>query len=618
VGVLTGPSGLVDDDLDVPKPDDPVQTTGEQELAALVREKRGRVLPETFTVASPSGGKHLVWLAPEGREFKTGAGAKLRIAPHIDVRGWGGMFVLWDPDQPERRVIDDRDPVEIPGWLAALHPEPGSLPAGSDGEAAEVSDTEAEAWLDENGGGEPCDRMAEVRDKYLAEFSGTEYHTHDVMLEAVHAVIGECVLGHLGAKAALSALKMAFYKEMAGEPRERERRYDWRSSVRGAIRRKDPDGTGRPADHPCEHDLPPGREEAEAARDTLWADDVAEVRIDWLNKPFLPFGCLVIIDGDPGLGKSVMTTGIVANASAGQTILPGGEGFNAPIKCGMIIDEDDYHIVVGRLRASGYRFDRSVCFLKLRLERRRGKIIPIAFPEGTNRVRAFIERNGLRLAIVDPVASFIGENVKSHNDASVRRALSPLREVARETGCCIVLVRHLNKDASMKALYRGGGSIAFSALARSGMIVGLLPDGSGFGLAQVKCAYAERYPATLAYSVVGWDDDPSIPVISWDGEADVSADVLAKGPQAKRGPDPTSQNMAADVLEQLFEIKDSWPQKEVIWNLEEAGCTTEHKTLDKVRERMGIRSIIWVGKDGKIKGWVWTQDSSKKVIRDDT
>ena len=94
---------------------------------------------------------------------------------------------------------------------------------------------------------------------------------------------------------------------------------------------------------------------------------------------------------------------------------------------------------------------------------------------GRKEMRAFIVANGLRFLIIDPISAFIGENIHTHNEASVRAALGPLADIARETGCCIVLVRHMNKDGSMKALYRGTGSIAFSALARSGIITGALP-----------------------------------------------------------------------------------------------------------------------------------------------
>jgi hypothetical protein len=165
VGILTGESGLVDDDLDV---DDEGNPAGEWSLENLAEGDWDK-LPATFTLDSPSGGKHLVWEAPPGREFKTCAG---QVAEHFDVRGWGGLFVLWDPHRMYR-VLDDRDPVVMPSWLAELHPEPGSVSlngrAGRAGRAVAVGipHVHVRAWLLKYGGGEPCELMAETRDLWL-------------------------------------------------------------------------------------------------------------------------------------------------------------------------------------------------------------------------------------------------------------------------------------------------------------------------------------------------------------------------------------------------------------------------------------------------------------------
>lgn len=112
VGILTGPSGLVVLDLDVGEPD------GWESLRKLAR---GRPIPATFTIRTPSGGTHLIFKAPKGRELKTCSG---QVAPHVDVRAAGGLSVFdsGDPDRPYT-VADDRDPVQMPRWLVSLCPE---------------------------------------------------------------------------------------------------------------------------------------------------------------------------------------------------------------------------------------------------------------------------------------------------------------------------------------------------------------------------------------------------------------------------------------------------------------------------------------------------------------
>jgi hypothetical protein len=339
------------------------------------------------------------------------------------------------------------------------------------------------------------------------------------------------------------------------------------------------------------------------------ADDIEESSVEWLNWPFLPFGCLVIIDGDPGQGKSLITTGMVAKASSGMPVLPFGRNEErGPLHCGMIGAEDDIsHAVKGRLRAAGYAENRHVWFMGLKKDKR-GRIELLTFPAGTERVRRFIVDKSLRLLIIDPVSSFLGEDIHSHNEASVRRALAPLADIARDTDCCIVLVRHLNKDGKMKALYRGTGSIAFSAIARSGLISGICPDGT-FGLAHVKSSYAERWQGVLRYSIVKWDKDEDIPVIDWQ-ECDeaIDADTLVKGPRERPGPEPTVQDAMVEILEVMFAQKDTWPQKQCITRLAQAGLSVKNpNVIQRVKERLHIRSERdFRAGTGEIKEWVWT------------
>ncbi len=355
----------------------------------------------------------------------------------------------------------------------------------------DVPDTAA--WLKENGSGEMCAQISHVVEQTLENMPGG---AHDSARDGIYGIMKDCVAGHTGAWKAASAIMRAFLAEMPSRSvaRRREARAEWRRHIEGAIRKAQGsldslDGQGIPTVDPCAE--LEGIADAHPLRqvESICADDVEEREIVWLQKPLLAFGSLAIIDGDPGEGKSLITASAVANATRGLDVLPYGECFGEPINCGMIGGEDDLNsVVVARLRAAGYERSRRVFFMGLK--RRKGKLELLTFPHGTERVRSFILQNDLGLLVIDPITSFLGEEVKSFVDASVRAALAPLAEVARDTDCCIVLIRHLNKNGKMQAMYRGGGSIAFSALARSGLITGKLPDGSGMGIAQVKSSHA--------------------------------------------------------------------------------------------------------------------------------
>lgn len=141
VGIACGPSGLVVIDLDTAKPGErpPDQWAGtagvrdgQDVFAVLAEEATGSGLAdETYTVATPSGGLHHYYTAPAGTALRNTEGDRGRgLGWKIDTRAHGGYIVaagsiLDQPGHPTYRVLDDRDPVPLPGWLAErLTPAP--------------------------------------------------------------------------------------------------------------------------------------------------------------------------------------------------------------------------------------------------------------------------------------------------------------------------------------------------------------------------------------------------------------------------------------------------------------------------------------------------------------
>lgn len=47
-------------------------------------------------------------------------------------------------------------------------------------------------------------------------------------------------------------------------------------------------------------------------------------QIDWLLYPFIPYGKVTIIQGDPGEGKTTMVLQIIAKLTKGEIVLPNG------------------------------------------------------------------------------------------------------------------------------------------------------------------------------------------------------------------------------------------------------------------------------------------------------
>jgi RecA-family ATPase len=84
---------------------------------------------------------------------------------------------------------------------------------------------------------------------------------------------------------------------------------------------------------------------------------------------------------------------------------------------------------------------------------------PFVIPYDIPRLERAIKQVGAALVVIDPIMAFLSGDVNSNRDQDVRRALTPLKQMAERTGVAVILVRHLNKMPGGNPLYRGGGSI---------------------------------------------------------------------------------------------------------------------------------------------------------------
>lgn len=119
IGIACGPAGLLVVDLDTAKNGQP---SGPETLTDL-EHRHGRQLPATWTVGTPSGGRHLYYRQPTNRRALGNTAG--RVGPGIDTRGAGGYVVApptntAGPDGGEYWLVDDHPPAALPDWFSQL------------------------------------------------------------------------------------------------------------------------------------------------------------------------------------------------------------------------------------------------------------------------------------------------------------------------------------------------------------------------------------------------------------------------------------------------------------------------------------------------------------------
>lgn len=177
--------------------------------------------------------------------------------------------------------------------------------------------------------------------------------------------------------------------------------------------------------------------------------DIAVEAVTWLWHRFLPVGSITLFDGNPGEGKSTIVADVIARLTQG-TEWPDGTAVGQPGSVLYITKEDDAATQVRpRIEVAGGN-SRMVDFVAADL----------LFPRDAGRFRELLEATRPRLVLLDPLMSYLEGRVKVISDNEVRSALmTPLAEIAREVGCCVLVIRHFNKGSGQTALLRGAGSL---------------------------------------------------------------------------------------------------------------------------------------------------------------
>lgn len=256
--------------------------------------------------------------------------------------------------------------------------------------------------------------------------------------------------------------------------------------------------------------------------------DVELTPVDWLWKPYLPFGKLSVLQGNPGEGKTYFAMHLAAACTNGK-LLPNMERLE-PFNVIYQTAEDGLgDTVKPRLIEAGADLDRVLVIDDSEVQ----------LTLSDERIEKAIVENNARLVIIDPIQAYLGADVDMNRANEVRPIFMRLGQVAQRTGCAILLIGHLNKAAGMQSLQRGLGSIDIAAAVRSVLFIGKLKHDPTMRILTHEKSSLAPPGVSLAFSL---GDEGGF---RWVGEYDITADEMLSGIEPQR---ETKTQQAKDLI----------------------------------------------------------------------
>ena len=295
-------------------------------------------------------------------------------------------------------------------------------------------------------------------------------------------------------------------------------------------------------------------------------------KIEWLWKPYIPFGKITIIEGDPGDGKTSFVLFLISQLSREKSELISGLSANS-INIIYQSGEDDLQDTI-KPKLEKYGGDTSKIFFIEKDD---------AISLDTKEIESYIKEKNIRMVVLDPIQSFIGDK-NINNLSSMRKTLKNIGDIAKKTNCAIILIGHTNKSDGDKDLYRGLGSIDIIAAARSVLYLKRVDSSSSIRIIkQIKNNLAmEGEPIGFQFAKNG--------KIEYLGKIKLEEYSSEETNMSKR-------DLAKKILITSLESGDARANDILLKGMK---YKISRRTFDSVRKEIGCRSIK------KKDGWYWS------------
>ena len=303
--------------------------------------------------------------------------------------------------------------------------------------------------------------------------------------------------------------------------------------------------------------------------------EIESTDVKWLWYPYIPYGKLTLVQGDPGEGKTSLVLKLAAILSHGG-VMPDGIMEASPQKIIYQAAEDSPSDTI-----------------KPRLLHYGADCENIAFIEETGDYHMRLEENdlldaidgiGARLLVFDPIQAFIN---RESDGTGIRQKMTILSQVAEKSGCAIIMIGHMNKKENGKELYRGLGSIDIVAAARSVITISRAEEKSSARIIRHTKSSLTHSGSDFGFEI-SEDGD-----IEWIGVIENEADEVAEQARQRLG---IKAEKAKELLYQWLRNEDM-TFTEIMKRFEKIGIS--QRTVSSAKKEIGVRSVKTAD------GWLW-------------
>ena len=297
----------------------------------------------------------------------------------------------------------------------------------------------------------------------------------------------------------------------------------------------------------------------------LCYEDIEQTSVEWLWFPYIPFGKLTIIQGNPGEGKTYFAMMLTA-ACTNRKLFPNMEDIEPFNVIYQTAEDGMGDTIKPRLIEAGADLSRVMVI----------DDTEEALTLSDDRIEKAVRQNRVRLVIIDPVQAFIGADVDMNRANEVRPVFRKLGMIAEKTGCAIVLIGHLNKSSGTQSTYRGLGSIDIMAAVRSLIFIGKVRKNPTTRVLIHEKSSLAPPGETMAFKL---GDEEGF---RWVGAYEISADELLDGKEGKAT--ETKLERGAKLIRELLADKKEISIRELDEKAKEQGISG--RTMRDVRSRM--------------------------------